>query len=60
MRDETYDYLKELRDPVTGETFALAKASPRTLHMNQVYWFASAENQKMFAAEPAKYAIIYR
>lgn len=49
-------YVKELRDPVSNSTFALADTSPHSTYKGVHYYFASEENKKAFDAEPEKYS----
>ena len=52
--------MKELKDPVSGKTFAAAADSPRAEVNGQVYLFADAESKAAFEKDAAKYAIAYK
>src|SRR6266571_2425312 len=49
-------YIKETRDPVSGQTFQLGEKMPHSLYKGVHYFFSSAENKKTFDADPDKYS----
>jgi YHS domain-containing protein len=52
--------VKELKDPVTGKTFAVTADSPRATQGTQIYLFADAESKAAFEKDPAKYVKAYK
>jgi YHS domain-containing protein len=60
LRDKPWLYVKELRDPVSGKSFAVMETSPKSMVKGQVFLFESAENKATFDKDNAKYLVPFR
>jgi YHS domain-containing protein len=49
-------YMKELRDPVSGNSFQVSANMPHSQYRGVHYFFSSEENKKTFDAAPDKYS----
>ncbi len=48
-------YVKKLSDPITITRFPLTSATPRVVHRERTYYFASDLNRRTFEADREKY-----
>jgi YHS domain-containing protein len=49
-------YIKETRDPVSGQTFQVSENTPHSLYKGVHYLFSSEDSKKAFDANPDKYS----
>ena len=60
FRADPSKFVKELKDPVTGKTFAPKADSPRAEAGGHLYLFAGTESKDAFEKDSAKYATAYK
>ncbi len=56
FKAEPWRYTGMVTDPVSKARFQPAGDSPRAVHQGRVFYFASADNAKTFALDPAAQA----